>query len=80
VYDPTWPHVWYEPDDAKPEGKTWDHGKQITGGWKFERIREDKKLPNDISTVKSVEVSVRDGITQPELLGALGMGGAGPAR
>ena len=32
---------------------------------------QDKKLPNDISTVKSVEVSVRDGVTAPELLEAL---------
>ena len=26
------------------------------GGWKYERIREDKKLPNDIKTVESIKV------------------------
>jgi len=27
------------------------------GGWKYERIREDKKLPNDIKTVESIKAS-----------------------
>ena len=26
------------------------------GGWKYERVREDKKLPNDIKTVESIKV------------------------
>ena len=41
------------------------------GGWKFERIREDKRLPNDIKIVQSIERSVVDGIDHDELLKAL---------
>ena len=43
------------------------------GGWKYERVREDKKLPNDMRSVESIKQSVRDGVTQPELLERLGI-------
>ena len=69
VYDPNWHTVEYDPNDNREP--TWDHPRMVQGGWRFERIREDKNLPNDISTVKSVEISVRDGISAPELLQAL---------
>ena len=31
-----------------------DNPRVTPGGWRFERIREDKKLPNDKSTVSSI--------------------------
>lgn len=71
VYDPTWHTMEYNPNDH--EEKTWDHPRLVPGGWRFERIREDKKLPNDCTTVKSIQTSVRDGVTATELLGALGV-------
>ena len=71
VYDPSWHTIEYNPDDSKED--TWDNPYHTKGGWRFERIREDKLHPNDISTVKSVEVSVRDGVTAPELLRTLGI-------
>ena len=46
-------------------------GRITGGGWKFERFREDKLLPNDIKTVQSIQVSVRDGVKQDELLSSL---------
>ena len=53
------------------ENPTWDHPVPRRGGWRFERLREDKTLPNDIRTVKSVEKSAMDGVTQAELLTSL---------
>ena len=45
----------YDPDqEADP---TWDYPRVRLGGWKYERVREDKKLPNDIKTVESIKVS-----------------------
>lgn len=71
VYDPAWRTVEYDPDDFRET--TWDHPKITPGGWRFERIREDKRLPNDKKTVSSIFSSVRDGVTAPELLHALGI-------
>ena len=71
VFDPTWRTIEYNPDDHAE--KTWNNPRHVPGGWRFERIREDKKLPNDFSTVQSIQVSVRDGVTAPELLHALGV-------
>ena len=95
VYDPKHETIMYDPDqEAEP---TWDFPRVRLGGWKYERVREDKKLPNDIKTVESIkvsvrenvaltltpttdpsanltyQVSVRDGVTQPELLHRLGI-------
>ena len=71
VYDPTW-HVYeYNPDDSQEP--TWDNPVLTPGGWRFERIREDKKLPNDKSTVRSIQQSVRDGVSAPELLQTLNL-------
>ena len=71
VWDPNWTTIEYDPIDEREP--SWDHPATRLGGWRFERIREDKKHPNDIRTVKSVEVSVRDGVTAVELLGQLGI-------
>lgn len=71
VYDPNWITVEYNPDDYAE--RTWDNPRQSPGGWRFERVREDKNLPNDRSTVDSIFNSVRDGVTAPELLRALGI-------
>lgn len=46
MYDPEWTTIEYDVD-----AKTWDNSVERKGGWKFERIREDKNLPNDINTV-----------------------------
>lgn len=71
VYDPKHETIMYDPDqEVEP---TWDFPRVRLGGWKYERVREDKKLPNDIKTVESIKVSVRDGVTQPELLHRLGI-------
>ena len=43
VFDPSW--VTYEYDQ---NASTWERVRPRPGGWKFERIREDKKIPNDI--------------------------------
>jgi len=71
VYDPNWHTIEYNPDDSMEQ--TWDNPYRRPGGWRFERIREDKNHPNDIRTVKSVEISVRDGVTATELLRNLGI-------
>lgn len=69
VYDPSWRTVEYNPNDF--DEKTWDNPRVVPGGWRYERIREDKKLPNDKNTVSSIFNSVRDGVTAPELLHTL---------
>ena len=61
----------YDPDDQKES--TWDNPQLKSGGWRFERIREDKRLPNDKSTVNSIQQSVRDGVDAPELLQRLNL-------
>jgi hypothetical protein len=71
VFDPSWHTVEYNPDDHME--RTWDNPRVVPGGWRFERIREDKVLPNDFSTVRSIQSSVRDGVTAPELLASLGI-------
>ncbi|AFZ79231.1 mRNA capping enzyme, putative [Theileria equi strain WA] len=40
-----------------------DNGVWMQGGWYAERIREDKKHPNNISVVNSVKMSIEDDIT-----------------
>ena len=71
VFDPSWHTIEYDPDDIRE--KTWDYPRQSPGGWRFERIREDKRLPNDKSTVNSIQQSVRDGVDAPELLQRLNL-------
>jgi mRNA guanylyltransferase len=71
VYDPKHVTVCYEPEDeAEP---TWDNPRERLGGWKYERVREDKRIPNDIRTVESIKQSVADGVTQNELLQRLNL-------
>ncbi|KAL1515643.1 hypothetical protein AB1Y20_002261 [Prymnesium parvum] len=67
VYDPEWVTKEYA------DGPTWDVYRERKGGWKFERIREDKKLPNDIRTVESIKQSVADGVSGQELLETLNL-------
>ncbi len=71
VFDPSWPTERFYPGEKPEDDRTWDHPVKMVGGWRFERVREDKKLPNDISTVRSIEVSVRDGVSGAELLHGL---------
>jgi len=68
VYDPNWEVIEYDDD-----GDTWDYPRAKMGGWRFERIRADKTLPNDQRTVFSVEQSAVDGVKQEELLETLGL-------
>ena len=71
VFDAAHETITYNPDDDAET--TWDYPKARQGGWKYERMREDKKLPNDMRSVESIKQSVRDGVTQPELLERLGI-------
>ena len=69
VYDPQWPTTTYNANDD--EERTWDHPEVRLGGWKFERLRDDKDTPNAAHVVESIKQSVADGVTQDELLAAL---------
>ena len=74
VYDPSHETTIYDPDDNLES--TWDHPKvrrDPPGGWKYERMREDKNMPNDMRSVESIKQSVADGVTQSELLEQLGI-------
>ena len=42
------------------------------GRWRLYRFRDDKNEANHVSTVNSVLASIRDGVTEEELLGAAG--------
>lgn len=55
-----------------PAAPTWQdaHYATETGGWRFERVRADKSMPNAESTVNSVIASIEDGVTKEELLAA----------
>ena len=68
VWDPEKPTMDYNKSIA-----TWDRAykETKTGGWKFERVRVDKKAPNSKATVNSVMQSIADGVTKDELLQAL---------
>ena len=66
VYDPEWPTTTYNANDD--EERTWDHPAERMGGWKFERLRDDKDTPNAARVVESIKQSVADGVTQEELL------------
>ncbi len=66
VWDPQWVTEAYDSD-----GDNWDAPTMRVGGWRFERVREDKNLPNDIKTVLSVQRSARDGVRKEELLNAI---------
>ena len=44
---------------------------ETQGGWKFERVRADKKTPNSKATAESVVKSIQDGVTKEMLLQAL---------
>jgi len=44
---------------------------EVPGGWKFERVRADKKTPNSKATAESVVQSIQDGVTKEVLLQAL---------
>jgi hypothetical protein len=50
--------------------------KELPGGWRFERTRVDKKLPNAEKTVQRVKESIADNITIEELQDRLGDEGA----
>jgi len=57
-----------------PDGATsWDQVEYTSPpGWKFMRVREDKKLGNDINTVERVIESINSGITGEFLKDMLG--------
>ena len=50
---------------------TWDNPIICRGGWRCERVREDKDLPNDKRVVQSVQQSAQDGVTKEQLMGRL---------
>ena len=49
----------YEAEDAAEP--TWDHPHVRLGGWRFERVREGRRLADDIRTVESRRQSAVDG-------------------
>ena len=51
-------------DEAEP---TWDHPYVRQGGWRFERVREGRRLADDIRTVERRRQSAADG-ARPRLL------------
>ena len=55
----------YEGEDAAEP--TWDHPHVRQGGWRFERVREGRRLAADIRTVASRRQSAADG-ARPRLL------------
>lgn len=63
VFDPEHETITYPDSDD-----TWNSPVARKGGWKYERMREDKELPNDLRTVKAVEQSARDAVEMDELL------------
>ena len=67
VWDPKWVTEEFDEDATN-----WDCPQPRLGGWKFERIREDKNLPNDIKTVVSVRQSAKDGVRKEELIRVIG--------
>lgn len=50
---------------------TSDDSIEQTGGWKYLRVREDKKLPNDDKQVQAVIRSINDNITKEEIINVL---------
>lgn len=65
VYDPNWTTRFYNSDNP-----TWDDYRDVRGGWRFLRVREDKNRPNERSVVDSVLQSIRDAVTKEQLLAA----------
>ena len=66
VYDPNHVTVMYNHLD---EETTWDNPVQHRrGGWRIERVREDKHVPNDMRTVRSVWNSICESVSERELL------------
>ena len=65
VYDPNWTTRVYNPNDP-----TWGDYRDRRGGWRFLRVREDKKSPNEWSVVESVLKSIQDAVTKEQLLAA----------
>lgn len=54
--------------------KSWDQIELTSPpGWKFMRVREDKRLGNDINTVERVIESINSGITGEYLSNFLGV-------
>lgn len=47
---------------------TWEAGEWQKGGWRYMRVREDKKLANDISVIEKIQRSRADDIKQTEVL------------
>jgi hypothetical protein len=73
-YDPDWPTTNYTLD-----GRDWTTGAVAQGGWRYMRPREDKHIPNDVSVVEKVIKSIKDNVTQEELLAAVDGDEANPA-
>lgn len=65
VYDRNWTTRFYNEDNP-----TWDDYRDVRGGWRFLRVREDKNKPNERSVVDSVLQSIQDGVTKEQLLAA----------
>lgn len=71
VWDPEW-HTWIPAVGAD----TWEAGEWQKGGWRYMRVREDKKLANDISVIEKIQRSRADDIKQTELLELLAQEGS----
>jgi hypothetical protein len=58
----TYPH-----DASLRRADTWEAGEWQKGGWRYMRVREDKKLANDISVIEKIQRSRADDIKQTEV-------------
>lgn len=64
-FDHDWHTTTYEP------GRDWSNGMRYKGGWRYERPREDKNTPNDEGVVHKVMKSIKDNVSEEELVNAL---------
>jgi hypothetical protein len=65
-YDPEWTTTEYD-----AHARDWSTGLVTKGGWRYMRPREDKHIPNDEGVVTKVIRSIKDNVTQEELLVAV---------
>jgi len=55
-------------DETSAVTYSWKEGTKDRGGWVVERVRTDRKIPNDKRVVKSVFKSIQDGISFLDLI------------
>lgn len=67
--DELYRNIMKQGDDAKDRKAIDDMKNQIyEKGWKIYKLRPDKSLPNNSDVARRIEESIRDGITENELI------------